>query len=397
MSVASRHSMYILAEATFGTTPASPVMKGLRHTGCSLGLSKGVQQSEELRADRQIADIRHGVREVGGEIKGELSYGAYDDLLEAVLCGTWTLKAGPRTGTTISSSGADNSINDSGNLLPVMDVGDTVQIAGFTTTGLNCNGFWVVVSSTASKLVIASPTGAAFTAGTKAAGDTVTVTPKSYRVKNGTTRRSFSVLRYFGDISGAGTNPYHLFTGVEASTLTLEMGTDAILGITFSTTGKDLTLSDTAPSGSTLNAPATTTGPINSNSSVLLEAGVTIGIITEAKLTLENGMESRKACGANTVISAATIGRCNVSGEMSVYFENATMMNKFINETNSSIQLNAIDQLGNRYKIILPNVKYTGGQPDVDGAGEILLKMPFQAIADTATGATLVIDRCPSS
>ena len=32
----------------------------------------------------------------------------------------------------------------------------------------------------------------------------------------------------------------------------------------------------------------------------------------------------------------------------------------------------------------LPNIKYTGGQPDVSGEGTITLSMPFKALCDCA-------------
>ena len=61
-----------------------------------------VYPSSSILAEPPVALVdknvdRHGNRKVGGDIKGELSYGTFDDLLEAVLCGTWTtdvLKAG---------------------------------------------------------------------------------------------------------------------------------------------------------------------------------------------------------------------------------------------------------------------------------------------------------------
>lgn len=93
----ARHSIAYVPEVTYGTTPATPAFKKVRHTGVTLGLSKDSITSEEIRDDRQISVHRHGNRKVGGDISGELSYGSFDDLLEAVLCGTWStnvLKAG---------------------------------------------------------------------------------------------------------------------------------------------------------------------------------------------------------------------------------------------------------------------------------------------------------------
>ena len=62
-------------------------------------MSKDAVESEKLRGDRQIEDFRHGNKTVNGDITCELEYEAFDDLLEAVCCGTWTADV-LKTGTT---------------------------------------------------------------------------------------------------------------------------------------------------------------------------------------------------------------------------------------------------------------------------------------------------------
>lgn len=97
IATGSRHDMSYVAESTYGTTPTNPTMIPLRHTGTTLGLTKDAIESEELRQDRHIAHFRHGNKGVTGDINFELSYGAFDDFIEAVMCGTWStnvLKAG---------------------------------------------------------------------------------------------------------------------------------------------------------------------------------------------------------------------------------------------------------------------------------------------------------------
>ena len=90
IAAGSRHSMAYITEASFGITPATPVFKEIRHNGTTLSLSKSTYTSAELRADRQITDMRHGTRQVGGTINSEFSGGAFDDFLQAAMGGTWT-------------------------------------------------------------------------------------------------------------------------------------------------------------------------------------------------------------------------------------------------------------------------------------------------------------------
>lgn len=86
---ASRHSIAYVMEEEHGVTPENPSMKYLRHTSCALNLSRDSFTTEELRNDRQISDVRTGTDKISGSIGIELSYGEFDELLEAGLGGTW--------------------------------------------------------------------------------------------------------------------------------------------------------------------------------------------------------------------------------------------------------------------------------------------------------------------
>lgn len=107
----AQHSLHYVAETTYGTTPSTPSFSPLPHTGTTLAITKDAVESEKLRGDRQVEDFRHGNKTVGGDITAELEYGAFDDFLEAALCGTWAtdvLKAGTtRRSFTIQRKFAD--------------------------------------------------------------------------------------------------------------------------------------------------------------------------------------------------------------------------------------------------------------------------------------------------
>ena len=74
-------------EATFGTAPGASGAQVLRRVNSNLDLSKDTYQSAEIRTDYQIADMRHGVRRVGGNIKGEISPGTYKDFMTMAMKG----------------------------------------------------------------------------------------------------------------------------------------------------------------------------------------------------------------------------------------------------------------------------------------------------------------------
>jgi hypothetical protein len=86
----ARHQVAYVPEVTFGVTPTTPSMILLRNTGVTVNLSKETFRSNEIRSDRQIVDFRHGVQRVQGDINIELSYGAFDTILESALFGAWS-------------------------------------------------------------------------------------------------------------------------------------------------------------------------------------------------------------------------------------------------------------------------------------------------------------------
>lgn len=97
-SIYQQSYLSYVAEVTPGTTPDTPTMKKLRTTN-PLGVTanKTILESSEVLAHRQREHVRHGVRGFSGSVGSELSFGAYNDWLEALLGGTWstgTLKAG---------------------------------------------------------------------------------------------------------------------------------------------------------------------------------------------------------------------------------------------------------------------------------------------------------------
>lgn len=107
----AQHTIHYVPEVTYGTTPAAPAFKPFPHTGTNLAMTKDGLESEKLRGDRQVEDFRHGNQSISGDITSELEYGDLDDILQAVLCGTWTadvLKAGvTRRSFTIERKFAD--------------------------------------------------------------------------------------------------------------------------------------------------------------------------------------------------------------------------------------------------------------------------------------------------
>ncbi|QEQ95119.1 tail subunit [Vibrio phage vB_VpS_BA3] len=218
--------------------------------------------------------------------------------------------------------------------------------------------------------------------------DTNPVNAKQKQAKAGTTRRSFTMMRHFADIAD---KPYFLFKGVEINSMNISFSANAMVTGTFSVLGKSQLLGATAPTGATYPA-VTTSRAMDAFTGAIQEGGENIAVVTEASLTIENGLNPRFVVGSKDGIYPEN-GRSNVTGSITAYFENAALVEKFINETPSSLMLEAADTAGNKYQFLMPRIVYTGGQPDVAGEGSIVLTMPFQAILDPTEQTNIKVTR----
>lgn len=295
----AQHSLSYVAETTYGTTPTTPTWSAFPHTGATLNVSKDAIESEKLRGDRQIEDFRHGNKTVGGDITSELEYDSFDDILEAVMCGTWNTNV----------------------------------------------------------------------------------------LKTGTTRRSFTIERKFGDIA---TPEYHRYTGCEFNTLALSVSPNSMVTATFGVVGQNLSIATSALG--TAATQATTYQPFDSFTGSITEGGSSIATVTALEISLENGLEPLFSVSSQ-VTNRPAIGKSRATGSLTTYFESKTLYEKFLNETSSSITLTLTDVAGNSYLIELGNVKYNSGQPDVSGEGAVTIAMDFVALYDSGDSSNIKITR----
>lgn len=205
-------------------------------------------------------------------------------------------------------------------------------------------------------------------------------------LKAGTTSRSFSIERRFTDI-----DQYQVFTGCAANTLSLSVSPNAIVTGSVGLLGRDMTVSGTTLDSSPTAAPAN--APLDSFSGTLNEDGSAIATVTGIELSIDNGISPAQVIGADTT-PELVLGRSNVTGTMTAYFEDASLLDKFVNETESTLDFKLDDPDGtNHLKFTLPRIKYTGASIPVDGQDSITVSLPFQALYDTTDATNIIIER----
>ena len=122
--------------------------------------------------------------------------------------------------------------------------------------------------------------------------------------------------------------------------------------------------------------------------------GSTIAIVSALTLNLDNGIEMAKVIGQNS-LADANLGRAAISGSMTVYFQDATAQNLFLDETESSLEVKAVNG-SDSYDFLMGRVKFTGAKKQVNKEGLLTYDMPFTALAplsgtDTALKITRVV------
>lgn len=87
---ASEVEIGVVAEASWGVTPSPAAFVPTRFTGESLEISRNNAVSNEIRADRNVADLIQVGGGAAGGVNFELSYSTFDDLLESLMFSTWS-------------------------------------------------------------------------------------------------------------------------------------------------------------------------------------------------------------------------------------------------------------------------------------------------------------------
>lgn len=229
---------------------------------------------------------------------------------------------------------------------------------------INTNFSYAVFDALLASLMCKAPTSGVFTTGTQVL--------------------SLSLEEGHPDLA---TPEYIDYTGVVVNQLQLTVPTTALVSCQWDLLGANAVVSAThlaAPTAAAANEPMVhLEGTFN-------EGGSVIGVLTAIALTITNGYAPTYVLGSNDVHNQSFTQQ-KITGTATAYFESTAMLNKFINETPSSIDFTLADQAGNSVEFNMPNVKYTGATKSITNDGPISIDLPFSALYDATSTATLTI------
>jgi len=207
-------------------------------------------------------------------------------------------------------------------------------------------------------------------------------------LKVGTTPKFFSIEDYAADIDQA-----RLFTGCAVSSMSVSLAPNQMVTTTFSMVGKDMTISATEKTQDATSGSA----PFDAYSGDLAIGNVgstsASAIVTSVDFSIDNAFSPTFVIGDATT-PTLQYGRATIEGSFTAYFEDAALIERFLNETNSALEVSVNDPTAaNEYTFLFPYIKINSANVGVDGAESRMVECEFVALFDTTEGSNLVIKR----
>jgi hypothetical protein len=207
-------------------------------------------------------------------------------------------------------------------------------------------------------------------------------------LKVGTTPKFFSIEDYAADIDQA-----RLFTGCSVSTMGISLAPNQMVTTTFGMVGKNMTISDAQKTQTAASGAA----PFDSYSGDIAIGNVAsssaVAIVTGLDFTLTNSFAPTFVIGDDSAPSLE-YGRAEIEGTLTAYFEDTSLINRFLNETESELEVSVNDPTGsNAYTFLFPRIKINSADVGVDGPTSRIINMSFVALYDATENTNLSITR----
>jgi hypothetical protein len=210
-------------------------------------------------------------------------------------------------------------------------------------------------------------------------------------LKVGTTPKFFSIEDAATDIT-----QFRLFTGMAVSSLAVSIRPNQMVTGTFSMVGKNMTISNTSVDAT--KTASSTNQPFDAYSGTLriADAGgslASLAVVTGFDFTINNTLAPTFVVGSSTT-PELEVGMATVEGTITAYFDDATLINRFLNETQTALEVSVDDPTGSSdYTFLFPRVKINGAAVPVDNPTSRIITLPFVALYDTTEATNIKLTR----
>ena len=212
-----------------------------------------------------------------------------------------------------------------------------------------------------------------FATGFTAGDDSTTVTNAAII---GQTPTFLTIEDYAADIDQA-----RLFTGMTVNTMAVSMAPNQMVTATFGMVGRNMSISATQKTvtASAGNEPFDAySGDIKIGNVGSLGSAQTI--ITAMDFTLTNGFNPTHVIGED-LSQDLEFGTAALEGTVTAYFEDTTLIDRFLNETESALEV-SVGEGSNTLTFLFPRIKINSADVGVDGPASRTISMSFIGLYD---------------
>lgn len=375
-------------QSALGTIATVGSAQYLRRTMSTLNKQKATYASKEIRPSQQRSDFRHGVVGVTGTISGEVSVGTYQQFEEslnralvvsAVTSGAQTtLSIAPTTGFAGTITRSAGSFLTDG-----FKLGMVARCTGWATTGVTANATNLLITAlTATVMTVVNLAKVAIP--TKIAGDSVTILEVGKHTAIPTsahTRDYYTIEHNFQDIVQS-----EVYTDCVATQMDVKLPGSGMMTCDYLFKGLDMTPGTT---GYFTSPTAVTSGSVLASANGLLYVnGAAVALITGLNFSVKGNHTLIGGIVGSNVEPDIFPGDITVDGQITVLFQDATIRDYFLNETEVGIYCvfttdNTATAGFKAYSF--PRCKMGGADKD-DGEKGLVMTMPFTALENTTGG-----------
>lgn len=374
----NRNRLSYAVESVWGTDPTGNYQTLRKLGDAGITLERAQLRTAEWNDRRAVTGFRLGNKSVGVNVPFELSYATYDDLIASAFFSDWVAASAASSGMQVTVIASTTKTMGATGIGTGIAVNDWVKVAGFASPMTANNGYYKVTARTADLLTFGSSTN--LVAGTSA-GTTVTVQKMGYIVP-GVTRKSLAFCESQLDIS-----TFTQALGAIGDSMSLSVQPDAIITGSFGFLAKSFT----GPQGTTFGGTevaANSNEVMQSNDAYtklwINDAATPTCAVTAWDFALANGGNRVMPafCDSPNVITADD---AVFTGNMTMLWEDYTMLTKYLAETTLALTSRILDLNGTSgYALEFPKVKLTGHTPQ-RGKSNTLITMPWSALEYSTT------------
>lgn len=376
-------------ETTYATLPGASGAQLARRVDASFNLAKDTYESNEIRTDYQVADMRHGINRTTGTLNGELSPGSYSTFLASLLKRDFSVLAA-ETGLSITIAAATAPFytitRASGSWLTGgKKVGQVGRLTAGTFNVANSNKNLLIVGVTALALTVMPLNGQALVAEGPIASATWTTPGRiTYVPQTGHTDDSYTFEEWFNDISRG-----EVYVGNKVTQASIQLPPTGLTTLSLGFAGQKLGQEPSGVRYFTSPTAAGTSGLLASVNGALVINGLAQTVITGMNFEINGNFSGDGVVGANYVPQQFP-GRVRVSGQFTAYYENGDLPALFYDESEIAIAVamsTGSSAAAEFMSFALSRVK-VGGAEKNDGEGGVVRTYPFTALLNVNGGPT---------